>query len=206
MTERDFEMFCEMLRGVYSYYGKDLSDATIDIWWGGCKHIELQAFRDALNRHVMNPDTGQFVPKIADVVKMSEGSTGDSAARAWTLVDQAVRSVGPYRSVTFDDRLTMRVLYDMGGWLAVCNKKDDEWPFVAKEFQTRYKGYRIRSETPDCPTHLIGIAEHENVKSGKPTEPVMLIGNPDKARAIRHGTGLLPAGTAKSYLQLARAE
>jgi len=128
VTEHDIGTFTETLRAIYAYYGKDLNDATIDIWWGGCRNLDIEALRDAFNRHVINPDTGQFLPRIADVVKMAEGSSGDTAARAWTLVDQAVRMVGPYRSVTFDDRLTMRVLHDMGGWVAPGGKKGGGGP------------------------------------------------------------------------------
>jgi hypothetical protein len=207
MTEHDFDAFDSMMRGVYAYYGKDLTEQTIAIWWNGCRTLELEALRDGLNRHVMNPDTGQFLPKIADVVKMAEGTTGDSAARAWTLVDQAVRMVGPYRSVTFDDRITMRVIHDMGGWQKLCSAKDNEWPFVAREFQVRYKGFRIRGELPECPTHLIGMAEQENTQQGMPVERVMLIGNPDKAREIRNGQGALTYDKlTRPVLQLARAE
>jgi hypothetical protein len=185
MSPDQFDAFADLLRAVYGYYGKDLSEDTLAIWWGGVKHMDLAAVRDALNRHVQNPDTGQFVPKIADIVKMGQGSTGNMALRAWTLVDQAVRTIGPYRSVTFDDRITMRVLQDMGGWAKFANTQEQEWPFVAKEFQNRYSGYRVRSEIPECPDHLVGIAEAQNVMNGMPLEPVMLIGNQDKAREIR---------------------
>jgi len=206
VTEHDIGTFTETLRAIYAYYGKDLNDATIDIWWGGGRNLDIEALRDAFNRHVINPDTGQFLPRIADVVKMAEGSSGDTAARAWTLVDQAVRMVGPYRSVTFDDRLTMRVLHDMGGWIALCGKKEDEWPFVAKEFQTRYKAFRIRSEIPDCPPQLPGIAEHENGRSGQQVEPGMLIGNHVKALEIKQTAKLNYDQLARPVLQLARAE
>lgn len=185
MTDDDKQAFSTMMHAIYGYYGKELTNDVIRIWWGGLRHMDLAAVRDALNRHVQNPDTGQFVPKIADIVKMGEGSTGNMALRAWTLVDQAVRTIGPYQSVTFDDRITMRVLQDMGGWAKFANTKSEEWPFVAKEFQTRYSGYRVRSEVPECPDHLVGIAEAQNVATGQPVGPVMLIGNKEKALQIR---------------------
>lgn len=185
MTDDDKKDFSVMMHAIYGYYGKELTNDVIRIWWGGLKHMDLAAVRDALNRHVANPDTGQFVPKIADIVKMADGSTGNMALRAWTLVDQAVRSVGPYQSVCFDDRITMRVLQDMGGWAKFASITEDEWPFVAKEFQNRYAGYRGRSELPACADHLVGIAEAQNIANGQPVPPVMLIGNPEKAKQIR---------------------
>lgn len=186
MTDADKKDFSVMMHAIYGYYGKELSKDVIRIWWAGLLHMDLAAVRDGLNRHVANPDTGMFLPKIADVVKMGEGSSGNMALRAWSLVDHAVRSVGTYRSVTFDDPITMRVIQDMGGWIKLGQAKDPEWPFVAKEFQTRYAGFRTRSEAPECPDHLQGIAELENVSTGHPVAPVMLIGNPEKALAIRH--------------------
>lgn len=185
MTDDDKKAFSVMLHAIYGYYGKELEQDVIRIWWSGLQHMDLAAVRDALNRHVQNPDAGQFLPKIADIVKMGQGSTGNMALRAWTLVDQAVRTIGPYQSVTFDDRITMRVLQDMGGWAKFANTQEQEWPFVAKEFQNRYAGFRVRSEIPECPDHLVGIAEAQNVMNGLPVAPVMLIGDKEKAQHIR---------------------
>jgi len=77
-------------------------------------------------RHLMNPDTGQFLPKPADIVRMLGGRTLDRALMAWAKVDKAVRQIGTYESVVFDDALIHRVLHEMGGWVGMGQKTENE--------------------------------------------------------------------------------
>lgn len=184
MRHEDKPDFAGLMVSIGEYYGREISDGLIGMYWQGLQHYDLAAVRDALNRHVANPDSGQFMPKIADIAKMLGGTTQDSALRAWAKVDQAVRRVGTYRDVAFDDPLIHRVLHDMGGWVAMGQKTEDEWPFVAKEFENRYRGFRARSETPEYPPFLNGIAGMQNRQHGFQTEPPMLIGNPTLAQQV----------------------
>jgi hypothetical protein len=184
MKHEDKSEFSALMASVGEYYGREVSDGLMGMYWQGLKNYDFPAVRDAMNRHVANPDTGQFMPKIADVAKMLGGTTQDSALRAWAKVDQAVRRIGPYRDVAFDDPLIHRVLHDMGGWVAFGHKNDDEWPFVAKEFENRYRGFKARSEIPDYPPLLIGIAGMHNQQHGYELEPPILIGNPTQAQEV----------------------
>lgn len=208
MQQDDFDQFSTMLQAVAEYCGKPLSAGVIAIYWQGLRDLDLDALRHALNAHVQNPDSGQFMPKIADVRRMLGGTTQDAALVAWAKVDQAVRRVGTYADVVFDDPLVHRVLHDMGGWMGLGTKSEDEWPFVAKEFENRYRGYRMRSERPEYPPVLIGIAGAHNRKGNHAIQPPMLIGDQAKARAvIRGGTdkpliGFASAGEAFNRLSL----
>lgn len=187
MQQIEFDEFSEMLQAVAEYCGKSLSAGVIAIYWQGLKDLDLAAVRHALNAHVQNPDTGQFMPKIADIRRMLGGTTQDSALRAWAKVDRAVRCVGTYASVAFDDPLIHRVLHDMGGWVGLGTKTEDEWPFVAREFENRYRGYAMRNERPDYPKVLVGIADADNARRGFTTDPPQLIGDADKAMAVMSG-------------------
>ena len=94
MQQADFAEFQELIEGVHSFYAKDCSTFGLDVWWQAMKVYDLAAIRDALGRHCVNPDNGQFMPRPADVVRMMEGSTLDSAVVAWTKVDRAIQAVG----------------------------------------------------------------------------------------------------------------
>jgi hypothetical protein len=118
---------------------------------------------------------------------MLQGSTQDSALVAWAKVDRAVRSCGTYNSVVFDDPVIHRVIVDMGGWVLVGGKDEKEWPFVGKEFENRYRGYRMRSETPEYLPVLIGIAEAQNNRMGQKSQPPVLIGNAEQAKRVMLG-------------------
>lgn len=187
MTDADKPQFFNLIAGVYAFYRQDISDFAGSVWWEAMKPFDLAAVADALNRHCVNPDTGQFMPKPADVVKMLSGSSQDSAMVAWAKVDKSIRQVGTYASVVFDDPIIHRVLHDMGGWVALGTKSERDWPFVAKEFENRYRGYRIRNETPEYPKSLIGIAEAQNVQNGHKSDPPVLVGDARRAKQVLSG-------------------
>lgn len=185
MKREEFEAFREGVAGVYAFYGREVSDFALDVWWRALQQFDLAAVTDAFGRHLVNPDSGQYLPKPADIVRMMGGTTEDSALQAWAKVDWAVRCVGCYRSLTFDDPLVQRVIADMGGWVALCAGSDEEWPFVARDFQHRYRGYRTRSEVPSYPGHLVGRIEADNGARGfRATEPPVLIGDEIRAMAV----------------------
>lgn len=198
MNTNEHGRFIALIADVQAFYGKDLSEFAGNVWWEAMKPYEYGAVADALNRHCVNPDSGQFAPKPADVVKMLQGSTQDSALVAWAKVDRAVRSCGVYNSVVFDDPVIHRVIMDMGGWVQLGRKEEKEWPFVAKEFENRYRGYKMRSETPDYLPVLIGICEAQNTRLGHRSQPPMLIGNVEHAKRVMLG------GADKPLLEFTR--
>lgn len=166
MRSEDIGKLHELVSNVYAFYRQDFSEFAGRVWTEAMKPYDFKAVADAMNRHLMNPDSGQFMPKPADIVKMLQGSTQDSALVAWTAVDRKVHHIGPYATVDFDDPLVAHVLRDMGGWVELCNKTEDDWPFVRNEFVNRYRGYKVRGDAPPLTPRLVGIAEHHNVVEG----------------------------------------
>lgn len=189
--EDDRRGFAVLMEAIYGFYRQDLSDTTLAIWWASMRQFDLDAVREALNRHVMNPDTGQWLPKPADVVKMLGGTTLDAALMAWTKVDAAIRGVGSYMSVVFDDALIHVVIEEMGGWVILCQTKEKDYPFRANEFQNRYRAYRSRGELPTYPSRLIGLTEGTNGDRFKhvqgDTEYLRFIGEPAAAQLVLKG-------------------
>lgn len=177
MTEQDFAKFRDGLSGVYSFYDKDINDFSLNLWWNALKQFDLNAVIQAFGKHVVNTESGKWLPRPADIIRMLQGSTQDSAMTAWAKVDKAIRHKGSYVDVVFDDPLIHRVINDMGGWIALGQKNDDEWPFVAREFENRYRGFRERNQIPDYPTILTGIANHHNERHGLKKESMVFVGD-----------------------------
>lgn len=125
LNQSDYDNFINIMQLVSEQYGKNPSEGLISLYWNGLKNYEFSAVQDAIGRHLGNTDTGQFMPKIADIIRMLQGSSQDAAFSAWSKVDKAVRQVGPYDSVVFDDPLIHKVLHDMGGWMGICGKDDE---------------------------------------------------------------------------------
>ena len=199
MNQSDYDNFVDVMQLVSEQYGKKPSDGLISLYWQGLKNYDFPAVREAIGRHLGNTDNGQFMPKIADIIRMMQGSSMDSAYSAWTKVDKAVRQVGPYESVVFDDPLIHKVLSDMGGWIMLSEKTDDEWPFVAKEFENRYKGFKSRNEKVEYSSKLIGISEANNTREGQSIGTPMLIGDKTKALEVFNNgeKGVISIGLTK---------
>jgi len=154
--------FKEWLLEIGEYYGKEITKTVGNLYWEALKGYNMKELREAATRHIKNTERGPFFPKISDIVRMLEGTILDHAQAAWSKVDYAVRHVGVYKSVAFDDPIIHRVIADMGGWPMFGQKRDDEWPFVANEFRQRYHGLKAKGIDGQYPPYLPGNTELEN--------------------------------------------
>lgn len=181
MTESDKRQFAEIWTAAWNLYGKDVTKPILQMCFNALIGYSIDEVSAGLSKHVQNPDSGQFAPKPADVVKHIGGGTDDRALLAWTKVERAVRCVGPYRSVAFDDPYVHSVIADMGGWIYLCEvKSDDDLMWRGKEFQRRYRGCLINPPA-EYPKRLTGIAEQGNGKQKLTSNNLALIGNSDVA-------------------------
>jgi hypothetical protein len=207
MQPSDRKAFATLILAVSEYHGKQLSPEVLRIYWDGLSGYEFEDVQRILNEHLRNPDTGQFMPKVADVVKFIEGSTLTQAMRAWRKVEHAIHAAGGWQSVVFDDFLIHAVISDMGGWELLCQTTKDELVFKIREFERRFQGYRLRSPG-EYPRRLIGRFERENAVHGYATQPPMLIGDPQSAQLVyQGGADKQPIGMTpmKALLEVARA-
>jgi hypothetical protein len=201
MKSTDREHFAALMAGVGELYGKPLSPQLLAIYWEGLKDCDFDEVRVAVNLHVRNPDTGQFMPKIADIIKFLEGNTLTQAMRAWQKVQDAMRRVGTYASVVFDDPLIHAVLDDMGGWQLLGRVQDDEIQFKAREFEKRYQTYKLKPPAT-YPRKLHGIFEIENTRLGYPPPEPVLIGDEERAMLVFNSAGEMRRLTFKPVAQL----
>lgn len=186
--------FADLLTDAMAYYGKDVSDFMLSVFWDSLKRFEFADVSHAFTLHAQNPDNGQWAPKVADIVKMIEGSTQTQGMQAWAKVQSAIGSVGKMKSVAFDDPLIHAVIAEMGGWYSLCCSLVEELPFKAREFEKRYQGYRVRREVPQFAPYLIGGHEADNRLNGykTPAKPV-LIGDPARAALVMEKGSEQPA-------------
>jgi hypothetical protein len=202
MVDEERGKFAALLTGLAEYYGKDVSPAVASVYWLGLKRYAFSAVEDAATRHMTDPDQGKWMPKVADLVKLIEGGTQDQSLVAWSKLDRAVRTVGPYASVAFDDPVIHRVIEDMGGWIGFGSRTEDEWPFIAREFQARYRGALVAGRTEHLPM-LTGLEDADRARMGKAIgESVRLIGNPERAEEVMR-TGAQPKGLVHATASMA---
>lgn len=188
MTSADKVRFAEIMSAMAELYEMSLSDVVMEIWFKTLEEFPVDTISAAVFDYMKNPDVGRYKPKPADIIKMLSGTTSDAACLAWTKVDKSIRMIGDYQSVVFDDAIIHKVITDMGGWVGFGDKEEKEWPFIAKDFQHRYRIYAGRGGVLESPNKLIGIHEDANVKQGFDSEPPVMIGNKDKAQKVLNGS------------------
>lgn len=206
-TLEEKRRFASLITGMSDYYKSEVSRVVLGIYWEGLRQYSFEAIEKACWAHTQLPDeAGRWMPRNSDIIKMIEGNTVDQAAQAWSKVDTAVRTRGIYDDLIFDDAIIHRVVADMGGWVALCSKSGDEWPFVGKEFQTRYRAFRVRGEAvKDYPAKLTGHANAVNGAAGQMQLPPILIGDTEKAKQVfKRGQGATLIGM-KSVNEMASA-
>lgn len=179
MEQADKQEFAKVLEATMVTYGREYSSMVLSIWWEALKRFDLPAVRAAFSRHIQDVDVGQYPPKPADILRILQGgTTQDRAFVAWSMVDKAIRHVGGFETVVFDDHLIHYVIDQMGGWGKLCDTPEDEMPYRAQEFQKRYRG-AWHNPPQSFPAKLVGRLEHHNRQKGflDWLEPPTLIGD-----------------------------
>jgi Domain of unknown function (DUF6475) len=95
----------------------------------------------------------------------------------------AMRDVGHYDTLVFDDVLIHAVIHDMGGWVELCVATEKELSFHAREFEKHYKSYCLHNPSR-YPKQLTGIVNTTNVAKGFGAKPPVLIGDEQQALQV----------------------
>lgn len=177
--KHDLLAFTAILVGIGVVYDKEIAEQLIDIYWQALKRFDLNEVKQAVEKHINDPDSGQYFPKPAALIKLIVGSSQQQALQAWSKVYKAILAIGAYQSVVFDDYLIHAILGDMGGWVNLCLTSLKDLPFKAQEFQKRYMMLLNKAPT-SYPKYCCGINLQADYVSLEP----LLIGDLDKATEV----------------------
>ena len=102
MQDIESPKFAESLAKVGRYYGRRVDSELTEIYWEVLKEFELSEIENAFVLHYRQTEAGRFFPRIADLIRFLEGSEESRALVAWTLVQDAIQSIGRYPSIAFE--------------------------------------------------------------------------------------------------------
>lgn len=181
----DLPEFNERLTACYSYYRQDVSEFVLTVWWQACQRYDLEQFQKAINSHVTDPDKGQFCPKIADLVRILEGTSTEKAQLAWGKVMDAAQRIGAYQDVVFDDPAIHAAAHDLGGWPKICRTELDDLGYLQHRFCESYRAYQ-KKEGFAHPHILIGDRSSDDVYKarGLPLPKPVPVGDRGLARIV----------------------
>jgi hypothetical protein len=185
MKASDREPFIDLISSVMAYYGKSASPFVLSVWWTACERYSLEQVEKALTRHASDPDAGRFAPKVADLIRVLEGTTTDKSAIAWGKALDAAQRVGAYSDVVFDDPAIHAAIEDLGGWVKFCRTETKDLGYTQHRFTESYRAYAAR-EAFDYPRKLCGDRSPDDVflMRGLPPPDPVLVGDPVKGRAV----------------------
>lgn len=184
MRDEEKREFMEVITATMDVYGRDVSKGMLQMYWAALKDYSINEIKIGLTRCIKSTESGQFHPKPSDIIRMIEGAASDRGMLAWSKVFEAIKRVGHYRSVVFDDPIIHSVIEEMGGWVSLCMVNKEEMQFRAQEFAKRYRSYAETGGCSDYPAYLIGYAESQNNMNGFPSEQPFLVGNQETAKLV----------------------
>lgn len=183
MNLSDFDRFQALLVAASEIYDRVISEGAGLMWWQLLQPYAADRVETAFRGHFADPDAGCYFPKPADIVRRIDGTRTDRALQAWGKVQQALRSVGAYRDVVFDDALIHLAIEDQGGWPKVCRTLVDELSYLQHKFCEAYRAYAAQPPI-DYPALLTGDANAWNRLQGRALQPPVLIGHAEAARRV----------------------
>jgi len=182
-----------------AYYRQPVSEFTLTVWWQACKPFSMEQVRKAMTAHATDPDRGQFAPKVADIIRVLQGTHTDRAQLAWGKAMEAMGSVGAYTDVVFDDPAIHACVEDLGGWPKVCRTETKELSYLQHRFCESYKAYTGRGVFP-YPRRLMGdrSPDSEYEKKGLKLPKPALVGDVEDCRNVYRG-GAIGGKTAITF-------
>lgn len=161
MTATDAEAFNQLLGSLGEVFNETISSTRALLYFGALSDYPLDVVRAAV---LMAIKSKTFFPKPAELIEIIAGRPEDQALAAWTRVESAMREVGSYQSVTFDDPILHAAIGQMGGWHGAWaweRLEEREYGFKRLEF-TRYYRLFLDRGVSAAPRYLLGQAELTN--------------------------------------------
>jgi hypothetical protein len=157
-----FEHIMASLNELFGDPAKKVSHLKMDLYYNALKDLSIEQLNNAVNVLCQTKMIKTW-PLPAEIRQAVEGSLQDKAAVAFDKLLGAVRSVGPYQTVIFDDPAIHTYVQSYGGWEEICDKTTEEWKYMRNEFIKGYNGYTSRT---DVPLQLTGIHDAMNRAKG----------------------------------------
>lgn len=181
------EVFAEGMTLLGETYERDITEILLKAYYRVLQNVSDSDFQNAVGAILA---TRQYtkMPLPADILEHINGKPEDQALLALDKVEKAIREVGGYTSVIFDDPVIHRVINSFhDGWVGICEMTLEEWKWARKDFLKMYQAFQ---QQPDMQTpvklygrHDLHNETHGYITSGRVQECLTYIGNEQKARS-----------------------
>ena len=187
IEERD--EFLKHFLGLCQLFNVAADELTIKIYFRALRKYTLAEVVQGIDAAIRQC---RFFPKPVELHELIGGSAEDVGEVEASKVLEAVKQVGAWKSVVFDDAVTAAVVeHGFGGWVKLCSSVSaDEEMWFRKDFCRMYGSFSRRGVSyAGTLAGRAAIANEAHFNSHD--ERVALVGNVAQARA------LLAAGNAE---------
>jgi hypothetical protein len=200
MLESDRAAFVVAIEALAATLRQETSQALFTGYWLGLKDLPLANVQAAVARALRQC---KFMPSVSELRELAGEMRPDQrAVVAWDAFYGAVRTVGWYGSVRFDDPVIHATVRNLGGWCKVIERIEDEdstdkW--VRKDFERVYQALAETGIGAEQAQPLIGHANAQNALKGHHEfveEPVLI------TTGLPALPGMLPAANAVALQSL----
>lgn len=174
MQDQDKSAFRDMMMAAGEVYGREITKPLLQMYFAALAQVGVEQVQAAMMAHMQNPDSGQFFPKPADLIKQMTGTTKqqdaaieDRAAVAWACIERDIRRIGSYGTLKLDDKQALATVKAMGGWQSICQTEASKMEWKRKEFIRMYEAFE-RTPLEALPSSLPGRVELSEVKRSGP--------------------------------------
>ena len=174
MIDQDKAAFRDMMMAAGEVYGREITKPLLQMYFAALTQAGIEQVKNAMMDHMKSPDSGQFFPKPADLIKQMTGTTRqqdavieDRAAIAWACIERDIRRIGSYGTLKLDDKQALATVKAMGGWQSICQTETSKMEWKRKEFIRMYETFE-RMPLDALPSSLPGRIEMSEVKQAGP--------------------------------------
>lgn len=169
MIDNDKAAFAASLTAIASVHRVELSQPLLQAYWLALSDLTLDQLKHAVGVALREH---RWMPKPAELrsIALSGSVDGDAMALAsWSALLEAVRTVGPYKSVDFGDPTTHAAIRAVGGWQRVCDATSDELHrFIRRDYLAAYNGLACKAMSDEATAVLIGDHDASRRMHGLP--------------------------------------
>lgn len=188
MTRDDVRRFSVVMTGMAETFGSPLSDAGLEIRFAALAEYSIEQVEQACVACIKSRQYSSM-PTVAEIIDhIGGGRVEDRAEVEAARVVMAVKDLGSYRNVVFDDPTTMAVIDGgFGGWVNLCAElMEDQVKFFLRDFARMYCSYARRG------------VKSGGVLEGRGAGHPVFVGDGERCRAVmaipRLTTGISGAG------------
>lgn len=185
MNTQDLPRFAASLTAMAVLFDKPITPQVTEIYFRALQHFTIDEVEAGISKSC---HTLKFFPRPVELTEAVAGGSANIEDKAMTeacRVLEAIKAVGTYRTVVFDDPVTQAVIVQQfGGWSRFSELREDEEKWFIKDFAAGYKAFaRMGIKHYGA---LPGIAANQNALTGRQwAEQPALIGDTQKALAVR---------------------